>query len=48
MELRVDGGPCREVSEYVIQMSYVEAAGLEIRSGLNHHIVRADEQQSRI
>jgi hypothetical protein len=47
MEIRVGDGPCRGVSEYVIQISYVEAPGCEIRSGLNRHIVWADEQQSQ-
>jgi hypothetical protein len=47
MEIRVGDGPCRGVSEYVMQISYVEAPGCEIRSGLNHHIVWADEQQSQ-
>jgi protocatechuate 3,4-dioxygenase beta subunit len=46
MEIRVGDGPCRGVSEYVIQIASAEAPGREIRSGLNRHIVWADEQQS--
>lgn len=47
MEIRVGDGPCRGVSEYVIQISYAEAPGREIRSGFNRHIVWADEQQNQ-
>jgi hypothetical protein len=47
MEIRVGDGPCRGVPEYVMQISYAEASGREIRSGLNRHIVWADEQQSQ-
>jgi hypothetical protein len=48
MEIALGDGPCRGVSEYVIQISYAEAHGLEICSSLNRHIVRAGEQQNRI
>jgi hypothetical protein len=47
MEIRVGDGPCRGVPEYVMQISYAEASGREIRSGLNRQVVWADEQQSQ-
>jgi hypothetical protein len=43
MEIALGDGPCRGVFEFVIQISYAEAPGLEIRSSLNRHIVRDGE-----
>jgi hypothetical protein len=41
IEIALGDGACRGVSEYVIRISYAEAAGLENPLGRYHYIVRA-------